>query len=1231
MNIEQQIYTSCPYGKGYDGISGFQVKARSKGITDSMSRALLPYSNHYQVPRELRNLEYRYYQEGKDLPPEILDRFPITVTYHPVEANFFGLTRIRYLGKDFTGRAGNFYSHTLVFEPEALEPFDYNPIALSRSGAFATSPGEGTELDSWPDFHPYAPGAVKPAGNWMAIVNKGPYTASYEAVLTAVVNQLCQDQPIILCFKEYEEALNYIESLLMMLPPVMRCRVTFTSYEPDPYLLIKRGGRKNQENHLHLLTTLQPGDGGSFEFRPHEINRFLVWDFAGEHYSKFPGPTLYTQTVIKLCIQGQPDRLSRCHHLLEQVGAALVPGYWDVLIQAEELENKLSEIETRRIVPTVLDTFERISLDEPQVDQALALTWPLLQKTALEETDDLFPRVCKTVERLLDRLPKESARRQDLGERLMGLVCNVIASYNIPRAHILASLDYGTPGILSRAASFLEKTGWPQLSGQTGEPDFARILGTLEQLAQEQGMSEWVVQTIWQKVKSLAETILPGNYYGRLLEMIEALREKLPPGADLTGQVAHEASDLIQHLLKKGFPARALRMIELSQKEAQEVIPDVYRRLLDEDWPAHFTINPDTRDEDRKALRKILEVVIRDIIKENPMPGAEFQDLLPVFRIAHRYSFADELWLNFKTHLQGYLSEPSDSSTAISFVKSLNDILEKYRCPEEIFQLLIWQTKIEPPGSLQEWKQRIEKLTRQVVCCQAPVQRLNELLKLIDPPLSRNEHIILLAIIFHESVGFPQVKVIIGKKYEAILESLSTPGEVWEIRSVMAQEGQATWDLLMKDFIDSLIPWSEKGKECLQEWQTWFFSKNPAIISFASNFLAKILREGKYRRDELTLSLEYLVLFGESSKEQCLPLSAAFIAKAPIETVVSNWKPWFARADPHHQLSTEANQRADLISWLKKIETKKSTGEPDSQAAIKYLQNWAKHWEKLDPEAREWAAQRLLDLFGTVDLSSTKKYRVLIKKSLRKYRENDLQEAINYLLHEFGEDPVNRVLQLMVIGQAGMERVKEPDGKILAEIMFEVTKHLPADKGELSWKLLADRAEKCDPPAVEAFRHFRRLAKPTAQWGRKGRRLFERVFKRKSRGNDKTEKKIKEENMNKKKRLVWFWLITVILLIGLTGCIERDASSFTGTASFGDDFWHGLFFTKLPDSSPSTSGYGWGVGIGCVWSILACIGGLIYGVAAETNILYSIFWGYQIGLLKAALVYGLVALIIWIF
>jgi hypothetical protein len=1110
MNIEQQIYTSCPYGKGYDKISGFQVKARSQGITDSISRAVLPYSNRYQVPRELRKMEYQCYQEGKDLLPGVLDRFPIAVTYHHVEENFFGLTRVRYLGKDYTGRAGNFHAHTLVFEPEALESFDYNPIALSRSRVFENPREDGTVLDSLADFHGYAPKEIRTDTDWMTRVSKESYAASYEAVLSAVVHQLHHERSIIFCFKEYSEAVDYIEALLMLFPPEMRCRITFTSYEPDPYTLIRRGRNEDTANHLHLVTTIEQEKGGVFEFRPHEINQFLVWDFVGEHRSKFPEPSPYTQAVIKICAREQPAQLKQCHKLLEQLGAGRIPGSWDALILAEGLENKLSQLETRQIIPTVLEAVERVALTESQASRALDLVWPLLQKMALEESDELFPTVFKAFERLLDRLPKESTYRQELGERLMKLICNVIVSGSIPRAHILASVGQTSPSvILAEAAIQLEKKGWPQLSDQTGEPDFACILRTLEQLAQEPGMLEWVVQTLWQKVKSLAETALPENYFHQLLETLEPLMEQLPPGSALMDRVTHESIGLIQHLLKTGFPSRVLCMIEFSGNDAKTVLPGIYCHLLDEGWPGHLRINQDSRDEDQKAFTGIMPVVVEAVLEEKVFPGSVFQGLVPAFGIAHLYGFADKLWLGFKTDLLKRLSPPSDTPTAVNFVERIKEILSAYHCPDEIFQLLLWQINAQTPGSLQQWKQRVSELMQQGVRCHEPAQQTNDIFKFIAPPLSRQEQIILLAVLFHEAIGLPQVQVIITKKYQEILNSLPSPGEAWEVRFVLTQEGQAAWSFLMKDFIDKLDPWPENGREQLHDWQTYIFSKNPAIISFAAEFLAQILGEGKNTWDELKLCMEYLELFGESSKEQCLPLLAAFIAKAPMATVVENWKSWFDRANLRHQVTPEANQRADLISWIKKIEARISTGDPDAQKTIKYLQNWQKRRSRLDPGARDWGTRQLLDLLGTVDLTSTKKSRELVKRSLQKYRKHDLQNAINYLHQESRDDPVTRVLQLVVIGQAGMEHVKEPDGKILAEIVFEVTKNLPADKRDFFWKLLADRAAGCDPPATEVFQSFRRMTKPTARFVLKGRRLFDRVLKREGRGPGKVEKKLK--------------------------------------------------------------------------------------------------------------------------
>jgi hypothetical protein len=1116
MNIEQQIYTSCPYGEGYDGISGFQVKARSKGITDSVSRALLRYSNHYHVPRELRSLEYNYYQEGKELPPEFLARFPYAVTYHLVEENLYALTRVQYVGKDYSGRPGNFLAHTLVFAPEALEPFEYNPIALSRSPVFENPPEDGTVLDSLPDFHGYAPEVIRTDGDWMNRVSKESYAASYEAVLSAVVQQLHQNRPIIFCFKDYSEAVDYIEALLMLLPVEMRCRTTFTSYEPEPDTLIKRGDNEDTTDNLHLVTTIDQEKGGLFEFRPHEINKFLVWDFAGEHYSKFPDPSPYTQAVIKLCARAQPVQLRRWHTFLEQIGAGRIPDSWDALILSKGLENKLSMTEDRQLVPTIMETVVRVALTESQVNLALDLAWPLLQKTAMEETDELFPTVHKTFDLLLERLANTSVQRLDMKKRLVELVCHFIVSGSISRAHMLASLGQISPRIiLSEAATQLEKENWPQLSVQTGKSDFHRILKTLDQLAQEPGMLEWVVQTLWQKVKLLAGTALPDNNFHQFLEIVAPLMEQLPPGSDLADSVPHEAGDLIQHLLKKGFPSRALRLFDLSGNDAETVLPGIYNKLISKGWPGNLTVNQASRSDDQKAYQKILDVVVTAIFKYQLYWGSLFQRLVPAFRIAHLYDFADQLWLRFKTDLLDKLSAPFDKSAAVSFVETIKDILTSYNCPDEIFELLLWQTDAQTPGSLQQWKQRVSEFTELVVLSNAPAQRAADLLELIGPPLGDEEQIILLAVIFHNAPGFPHLQAAVREKYEIMLKASESSESQWGMRLVLVQDGEKAWHLLMNDFIGSLKPWAENGREYLEEWQSHILSTNPGIISFAATFLARGLAGGRMTADEINLSMAYLELFAPDQPKQCLPLLLSFLSTAPMETLAANRKPWFNQAQlphPEYPAAKRAKQRVRLIFLLEEIETSKSTGNLDSAAAIDFLQQWQKLQLELDAGARDWAAPRLLDLFGKVDLSASEEFKETVEACLRIHQEQTLQEAVDYLKEQPKDDPVTLILQLVIIGEAGLKETEDPDSIKLAEIVREVTTGLPLDKCAIFWKLLEDLAEASVPPATEAFESFRRMVKPKPWFARKSSQLFNRLFRRCVGRDHRSKKNNKGEN-----------------------------------------------------------------------------------------------------------------------
>ncbi len=1255
MNIEQQIYTSCPQGKGYDGISGFQVKARSSGLTDSMSRAILRYSNHYRVPRELRQLEYQYYQSGQELPPEFLDRFPVVQTYHHVEGEFYGLTRIVYRGKDYSGRPGNFYAHTLVFEAEALSSFNYNPIMLSCSGVFETSLDNGsTVLEPLTDLERYVFKTSSQSQDQMVNICRESYKTSYAALLPAFVQQLHLERPIILCFKEYVEATDYIEALLMLLPSETRSRTTFTTYEPDPYTLIKRAGGEGASNNLHIITTPEQETGGSFEFRPHEFTQFLIWNFASEKYSEFPESSPYAQTVIKLCSENRINELNDFQHLLTRLGAGRLPDTWNALIFVRGLENRLQSADALQLVPIVLEAVAGVARTEPQVNLALDIIWPILHAIALGRTEEFFSSARQTVAQLLERLPADSLHRPQARKNLIGLTGQVLVAGNVSRTLTFTELDKTSPSsFLLEVVDRLSQNGWPEISAQTGESDFSRTLQTLQTLAQEPHMREWVGQTLWQRIRSLTERPVPENYLSRCMHALIPLIQQLPPASDLRQKVTAESQTFIQSLLSKGCPACASSMLQLSGENLKRVMPQIYNALVAEGWPANVRIRRPSAPEDQQALMEVLEVAIETLLADPLI----FERILPAFHAAELYSFADRLWLRFKDALIRKTSSSQDPSAVINFIAILRKILLPYNCPQEVFELLLlrakltppstvdgwiaaetelmqqalrcpepesriaqaieslqkrrlepadlatilvtlsrsseipyhgsdvitseahnalgklvrhqlhpsigyqpdwqgieqtfqaahslkiadrlwqqvgeklfaairkqteneqvfslvealirilnqygnpddlfslllWQTDVKVPETLDDWKKRIHTLTQFGLSGNAPDDTMHELFKRIAKLSNPQDQAILLAVIFQGTQGHPSVQNIVFQKYCACIKN---PKIGWEMRAALAQEEHHAGTLLVHDFLEHLVLWPEDSSIRLRAWKEHIFSPYPKTVASVSRTLARQLQKQDISK-ELQVSIAFLEVLDEQFVVQCRPLIVALLVKAPLKMLVTLWKPWFSKVDLSREGLPQATARAALLGLINHIQMTQADRTLDAQKTIEYVQHWQTLRPNLDQEAQEWAVEQMLNLLSRVDLSSTKEFWEIAQNSLREYDRHDRQAAVSYVKQQFDDDPVGLVLQLLVLGQVGMQNIDSPDAEKLAEIVAETTKQLPDAQWDRFWQLLASKTEQSTPPATETYQRFRKMTAPTSRLGRVGSRLIKRFLGRK--------------------------------------------------------------------------------------------------------------------------------------
>jgi hypothetical protein len=211
--VWQLHYTSARSGP--TGHGGFQFVAGSADLPPGLQAAVAPYMVYRPPP-------------GAPLSPTTaeLAGFPVALAYDRVNGRPL-LVRCRYLGRDYSGRYGNFFAHAVIAEPEELEGL--RPIELWQAQLWDDTPGELAVLDD------LAPGdAVDPEsiGRWLAD------TGSYELLarlLGAVTEILGRGHGRLVLVADGADLIaKWIAVVAYSLPVAAAARLSFITYSADP-------------------------------------------------------------------------------------------------------------------------------------------------------------------------------------------------------------------------------------------------------------------------------------------------------------------------------------------------------------------------------------------------------------------------------------------------------------------------------------------------------------------------------------------------------------------------------------------------------------------------------------------------------------------------------------------------------------------------------------------------------------------------------------------------------------------------------------------------------------------------------------------------------------------------------------------------------------------------------------------------------------------------------------
>lgn len=215
----QLHYTSAR--RGPTGRAGFQFVAETPGLPDGVRAGVTPY------------LSYRPPPDAPLSPGESeLDGFPVSLLYDLVDGRPL-LLRCRYLGRDYSGRYGNFFAHAVVAEPDELEGL--RPAELWHAPHWTHDLAPETVLDPLDELTPGAALDPEALAAWLALSGPGDPYALLGHLVDAVADVLGRGHGrVVLVADDVEVIARWIAIVSYSLPVAAAARLSFVTYTADP-------------------------------------------------------------------------------------------------------------------------------------------------------------------------------------------------------------------------------------------------------------------------------------------------------------------------------------------------------------------------------------------------------------------------------------------------------------------------------------------------------------------------------------------------------------------------------------------------------------------------------------------------------------------------------------------------------------------------------------------------------------------------------------------------------------------------------------------------------------------------------------------------------------------------------------------------------------------------------------------------------------------------------------
>ena len=407
--MEQLIFTDWPRGQGVDpAASGLQIKACSEGLSESERWQLGAISMHLgqaftpmNAPRSATEREQNWLSKAQNfqhVPEDVTAGFPVIWSYHCLSEDRFAFTRTHYTCLTHDQRTGNFFAHTLVFNPVHLDEQHSNPLSLAQCGLFLSEHASTeTLLSALPDSI-----AVVPTPPSLHPTQQDPYRSRLATMISALMDVTASRRPVLLCLANWQDAEPLSAILLELLPPVIRRAVTFCTYDIDrTWTLPSKSGKSG--GIAHQLIVLCSEGNHSLNLRADEYqNAYAVFNFVEDRFSDIASEHPYAKFAADCVLNGQMSRLYNYHRLLKHFGADTNRMVWDQLLPAEQISPSASPDIVQQAAVALTEYVA--SAGPTAAGTALALLKPRIHSLAQENDHSTLTTISSLVAKLVEQI-----------------------------------------------------------------------------------------------------------------------------------------------------------------------------------------------------------------------------------------------------------------------------------------------------------------------------------------------------------------------------------------------------------------------------------------------------------------------------------------------------------------------------------------------------------------------------------------------------------------------------------------------------------------------------------------------------------------------------------------------------------------------------------------------------------------------------------------------------------